>query len=292
MAFLYKMPTKLNKNLNILNINTKNKLYSEKKNYQELIKPLNGLELGIPLNIFSNIYTYLYFGEDITNIESIILQFLIGYYVYGRDRYKDAIEYDNLKNQTNIITKKEDLYNIINHNLTQYEIAHSISFTLIMSILLDNNYWLNNIPFILLLLSTEFYKDFKKNFGNLKPLYVSFMWTMCTIIFPAVSTEHNFDILSHPVNYLPIFLSIFATSNFADIKDIDEDKTNNIETLVIKLGEENSVKIILISLIISSFLLGINENFIDRPLVNSILELQNAGSSLALLPLIFNITKY
>ena len=38
--------------------------------------PLNGLEIGIPLNIFSNIYTNLHYGYDVTTIKSVLIQFL------------------------------------------------------------------------------------------------------------------------------------------------------------------------------------------------------------------------
>ena len=53
-----------------------------------------GGELGIPLNIFSNIYTNLHYGYDITTVNSILIQFLLGYYVYGIDRFKDAEEFE------------------------------------------------------------------------------------------------------------------------------------------------------------------------------------------------------
>ena len=38
---------------------------------------LNGLDIGIPLNIFSNIYTNLHYGYDITSVQSILIQFLL-----------------------------------------------------------------------------------------------------------------------------------------------------------------------------------------------------------------------
>ena len=49
--------------------------------------------IGIPLTIFENAYTTLHYGENIVTAKSILLEFLIGYYVYGTDRYNDAIDY-------------------------------------------------------------------------------------------------------------------------------------------------------------------------------------------------------
>ena len=54
---------------------------------------LSGFDIGIPLNIFQNIFTNIHYGYDITTPKLIILQFLVGYYTYGKDRYSDAIEY-------------------------------------------------------------------------------------------------------------------------------------------------------------------------------------------------------
>ena len=65
------------------------------------IPPLNGLDIGIPLNIIDNVFTNLHYGEDITTPKVILLQFLIGYYTYGKDRYKDALEYYDKINSVN-----------------------------------------------------------------------------------------------------------------------------------------------------------------------------------------------
>ena len=47
----------------------------------------------MPLNIIDNVFTNLHYGYDVTTLRVVILQFLIGYYTYGKDRYKDAIEH-------------------------------------------------------------------------------------------------------------------------------------------------------------------------------------------------------
>lgn len=61
--------------------------------------PLNGIDIGMPLNIIDNIFTNLHYGYDITTLKVVLLQFLIGYYTYGKDRYKDAVEYIELRQE-------------------------------------------------------------------------------------------------------------------------------------------------------------------------------------------------
>ena len=53
---------------------------------RSMMNPLPGLDIGIPLTLFQNTYTSLHYGENIINSRDILLQFLIGYYVYGNDR--------------------------------------------------------------------------------------------------------------------------------------------------------------------------------------------------------------
>ena len=74
-----------------------------------VMNPLPGLDIGIPLNIFQNVYTQLHYGENIITGRDILLQFMIGYYVYGLDRYNDSLEY--VKNPYS--TTKKDLYEYI-----------------------------------------------------------------------------------------------------------------------------------------------------------------------------------
>ena len=77
------------------------------------IPPLNGLDIGIPLNIIDNVFTNLHYGYDITTPKVILLQFLIGYYTYGKDRYKDALEYyENMEHegaQASVVADTEDV---------------------------------------------------------------------------------------------------------------------------------------------------------------------------------------
>ena len=238
------------------------------------VEPLQGIEIGIPLNIFSNVFTYLHYGENITSLKIVALQFLIGYYTYGKDRYNDAIY--SKENNLSIKEKKKELYDNINNNKQIYNISINLSLLLIILFLIYDDNYIVNLPFIAILLSTEFYKEIKTNIGVLKPVYIGIMWTLSTLILPCVLIDNNYSILNNPIDYLPEILILFATSNLADIDDYEEDKDNNIHTIPVKYGKKNALAITLFCLSCSSLLFGINDHYIDRPLINSIIEIQNS----------------
>ena len=93
------------------------------------------------------------------------------------------------------------------------------------------------------------------------------MWTFSSIVLPCVLHDHNFSILHYPLDLLPPTLTLFATSNIADCKDIEEDKKDGIQTIPVVLGQNKSNMVSLF------------QHYLDRPLINSFIELQNAGTS-------------
>lgn len=255
----------------ISSINTVPRILRSKNNIKALTIPLNGIEVGIPLNIFSNIYTNLHYGYDITTMKSILIQFLFGYYAYGSDRYKDALEYQ----QQPYKSRKEDLYNTIISNKNMYRLTLGITFISIMYMLLNGEDTVYNIPFIPLLYTAEYYKDLKKHISILKPVYISFMWMTASVILPCVLHDHDYSIIKYPFDYVPCMITLFAASNMADNKDIEEDKINNIETIPVKFGKNTSNLISFVALVMASIMIIENNNFIERPIVNSLVELQN-----------------
>ena len=72
-------------------------------------------------------------------------------------------------------------------------------------------------PLLFALTSTLFYRDFKKNFGELKPLNIAIFWTLGCVILPCVIHDGNYDILYNPNIYLPNFCIMFGSSNMLDI---------------------------------------------------------------------------
>ena len=252
--------------------------------------PLTGLDIGIPLNIIENVFTNIHYGENIVTIKQLLIQFLIGYYTYGKDRYVDALAYNTMSNQYNITAKKKELYENFNNNKVFYKLSYDITFSLIAYLLLTQTFTYENrniqilntdaIPFMILLYSSEYYRELKSITPLAKSLYVSFMWTISTIILPGYLYEHNYNILYDIGCYLPCFLSLFATTNLADIKDVEEDTINKVKTIPVCYGVEETKMLILISLAISSLIFGLNQHYIDRPIINSLYEIQNIGIAL------------
>ena len=257
-----------------------------KNTVHHLINPAIGLDIGIPLNMLQNIFTNLHYGHDVSTTKLILLQFLIGYYTYGKDRFKDAE--DNNKYDIEVPEKK-DQYDFLIKNKGFYKSSYFISSILIGSILLFDSNFIYNIPFLLFLYTSEYYKELKTKYPYFKPFYISIMWTLSTVILPSVLIDHNYSILSYPLDYLPCMFNILGLSNIADIKDIEEDRQNNINTLPVKYGKEYATIFSLFFLFLSSLTFGLNENYLDRPIVNSLFEIQNAA--LSIIPIIsFNKT--
>ena len=247
--------------------------------------PLPGVDIGIPLTIFQNTYTTLHYDENIINFKDIVLQFLIGYYVYGTDRYNDAIDYHYHPYNT---TKAVMYKNIYKNKIFVYKCI-LFSYLTTICLLMYDEYYIYNIPFIFILQILNNYKKMKPALGPFKPVFISIMWTMCAIGIPSVLHDHNYDIFYHPEDYLPCTLTLFSSSNIIDNKDIREDSINGIKTIPVLYGKDTSNYISLISIIASSLILGMNHNYLHFPIQNSLLEIQNGIVSF--LPFVVNGTK-
>lgn len=247
--------------------------------------PFPGTELSIPLLIFQNIFTNLHYNYDITNIQLIFFEIALAYYTYGGDRFFDSFESNN-KNIT-IKESKKSLYKFYQDNKDFTITSLIISYLYITNILLQND---KTSIFIIPLTTTILYKPFKENFGQFKALYISIMWTLATVIIPCIMHDNNLSIISYPIDYIPAFLTIFASSNIADIKDIIEDRENNINTLPILLGEKNSIYLSILLLLLSNIIFFNNPNFFERPLINGFYEIQNFASIMMFFPSVYNST--
>lgn len=245
-----------------------------------------GFELGIPLNIFTNIYTNLHYGYDITTIDMVALQFLIGYFTYGRDRYNDALDFK----QQPFPTDKTDLYELIYQNKELYQACFFLTFMEICHIITTNQQLETVGPLILLLFSTMWYKQLKTYLGVFKSTYIALMWTISVCILPCVLHDHDYSIFNYPIDYIPCALTLFSSSNLADIKDIEEDKINQINTLPVVLGANKTQWISTLAICLSGYLITINQHFMDRPIINSLVEVQNIAIALSPLITYFNST--
>lgn len=236
-----------------------------------MVNPLVGIDMGIPLNIIQNVFTNLHYGYDITTFKAILLQFLIGYYTYGKDRYRDALVYETKKYDT----PKKELFEYLIKYKDFYKLSYDASFIFIVFILLMDDKMINNIPFIALLLSTDYYNEIKKLGPLIKPTYIAVMWTFSAAILPAIMHDHNYSILNYPIDYLPCAMTMFSSSTILDIKDIEEDKINGVRTIPSVYGLEKSQMLTIFLLGLSSLLVGLNPNYLENPLPNSVYEFIN-----------------
>ena len=265
----------------------KNLILMTNNNSKPILHPFPGIEIGIPLNIFHFVFTRLLYNANIMNLRTIFFQFTTAYFSYGYDRLIDSYEINNITsiNYNNTNYDKYNLHSFIQNN--EFFIINTIiiAFFYDIDVLISNE---KTYPFVAVLLSTFFYKDFKLKYSLLKPIYIALLWTVSSIIIPCILYENNYNIFLHPEIYLPCFLTLFASSNLIDIKDIDEDLNNSIYTIPIKFGVKNAIIISYISIAISSLLIFTNENYNNNLIINDIYLLQNLG--LFFLPSSFNIS--
>lgn len=193
-----------------------------------------GIYVGIPLVQMAAVFTGLHYGKQVMDGRDIALQVLLGYFTYGVDRLLDAMESESQGDLENLSERKQKLYKQILENKPQVIATLAASFAFIVNDLAQQP---ETMPFIPLLLSTLAYKDLKESAGTLKPFYISFMWTACSVILPCVSHDKGYEVLASPQDYLPMALLMFGATNILDAADIDEDIQNGIKTLPVQLGK-------------------------------------------------------
>lgn len=227
------------------------------------IRPiLSGFEVGAPIHLLTlishNINNYNIANINLNN--QIILNYLLTYSCYKIDRYSDYQEYSlNLYNNTNLINydkSKIKLFESFSNNEKNIKFSLFVTYISILYILL----YTKQTYYIPLLLSTFNYKDLKKNLSYYKSIYLSTIWALTCTILPFIPYIDLNQLLTHN-SFLPVFFNIFATTNIADFKDINEDKANNIKTLPIIMGKNKSIKLIILSSLLSIIFLINNPNF-------------------------------
>ena len=251
-----------------------------------IYNPIIGSNLGIPLNLLQYIYTTSHYGENIINNDYILLQFAIGTFTYGLDRFLDALDYDSYKYKNNTIysIEKINYYEYLLKNINFNILILLTSYLYTLSLLVND---VENYPFILLLTSTLGYRNFKKNYGQFKALYIGLFWTCGTFLLPCILHDGNYEVFNDPAIYISALLSMFGSSNLIDIKDKEEDKKENINTLPVLYGEKNAIAISHASIFLSMLIFYFNNNFYNNIYVSGLFEIQNFGNFF----LTFNNTK-
>ena len=114
---------------------------------------VNGFDMGIPLNIIQSTFTTLHYGDNIITSKLFALQFLIGFYTYSQDRYRDAVEWDRNKFDTN----KKDLFEHLLKFKIEYRMTYDISLLIIIALISSETTYITvTISSTTLLLLTQF----------------------------------------------------------------------------------------------------------------------------------------
>ena len=212
----------------------------------------------------SNAFRYTY-TANINTQNLFIFQTLLGFFTYGTDRLLDALNSNDNKELNIYFRENKEILSILLF-LSYIKIN--------VDLLAVEETQLFTIP----LASTLLYRQFKEKFGEFKALYIASFWTLAAVLIPCIWYDHTYDILKDPINYLPCFLSILGTSNLADIKDIEEDKEDGINTWPVLFGKKKATQISIVLIFLSTIIFGINENIKNFPVESALFELQNIGS--------------
>lgn len=93
-----------------------------------------------------------------------------------------------------------------------------------------------------------------KEFGILKIITLSLLWTLVTVWFPVNTMTYDPALFSFV--FAKRFLFMFVLCLLFDIRDADIDKVNGIETIPVKFGIKNSYSLAYLLLVIFLFLSG------------------------------------
>ena len=220
---------------------------------------------GIPLIIYEEVFTHLHYNENILTSTDIGISLSLAFLAYGYDRLRDAVSYDIQTTSQS----KQLIYDSIND-------IRGIYISALVFVFLYLNHELYKSPenyvFSLPLLLSFIYKDIKLFLGIYKPLFIGAMWASASVIIPCVMHDNSFGILNDPLCYFPCALSLASISNVVDIKDIEEDKEEGIQTFATTYGKINTKMMSLVGLCMSGVLYAYHPNSSN----NFLFEIQNA----------------
>ena len=91
-----------------------------------------------------------------------------------------------------------------------------------------------------------------RDYGWAKIIVLAGVWTVSTSILPML--YHGKDILDYPIEILVRLVFIFTLCVVFDLRDVQSDRRNNIDTLPQKMGILNSYRLIDLALLVFVFL--------------------------------------
>lgn len=253
------------------------KLYSKpqkfinKETSLATFNPLPALGIAVPIDILSYTYTNLHYGENILTPDLLLLVGGLGVFTYNYDRILDVV--NNINSYKNPYNKQKTTTYYLN-NINYLYPSLIVLYGYLTSYFNSDE---NLLPFLYIINSTLGYKFLKKYFGQLKAIYIAGCWCAACQILPSIIHDNNFDIINYPLDYIPLFLTLFGYSNLADIKDIEQDKHDGIYTLPVKYGDKISRNISFFSILLASILFGLNQHYSNNLLWNNLYQFGNIG---------------
>lgn len=189
----------------------------------------------------------------------LLISYLLPLMIYSYDYYKDIDK--DIKNNSEraiFLKKKADKYPFI----------FGFYFLLLISLLvLYANYSL--IGFIVAIMAggilyNVVLKDLTKKIPAFKNVFTASIWAMVGAFFPLLYYSMGMN-LSFIIIFLLIFLRTMINVIFFDLKDIDNDKSDDLKTLPVMLGKENTTKLLHFINVVAFFplILGIYFNIVN-----------------------------
>ena len=271
MAFinnkLFKLKSKTTNN--IVKLYSKTPKTINKGTLLSTFNPLPALGIAVPLDILSYTYTNLHYGENILTLELLCLIGGLGVFTYNYDRILDVV--NNINIYKNPLNKKKTAKYYLNNLNYLYPSLIVLYGYLTQYFNSDEDL----LPFLYIINSTLGYKFLKQYFGQLKAIYIAGCWCAACQILPSIIHDNNYDILNYPLDYIPLFLTLFGYSNLADIKDLEEDKDDGINTIPVKYGDKISRNISFFSILLASILFGFNQHYGDNLVWNNLYQFGN-----------------
>lgn len=205
------------------------------------LRPILGAEVGMSLVLMQAAAHH-----DITP-SLVLCDLALSHSIYGRDRLKD---------QLIDLQGGEIEYNLFNYTTS---IANIIAFLLLMKF--DGKECIPIVSFL-----SNAYSRSKVKLGNTKPFLIGILWAYAIVFVPPDDVPNGLFL---------VYSSLYAaTSNIADIKDIQEDKENGIITLPVKFGEKATY---VVSAVLASVALATHTSFDDWTIGDTFIEIVSAG---------------
>ena len=205
------------------------------------LRPILGTEVGLSLALMQAAAHH-----EITP-SLVLCDLAISHSIYGRDRLKDQL----------LSGQREDInYSFFNYTTS---LANLIAFVFLLKF--ESTECIPIITFL-----SNAYSRSKVKLGNTKPFLIGILWAYAIVILPPDNVPNGLFL---------VYSSLYAaTSNIADIKDIEEDQKNGIITLPVKFGEKTTY---IVSAVLASVALATHTSFDDWTIGDSFIEIVSAG---------------